>query len=176
MFVDICSHSQDCDASKCRRRVFRPATDVPDVSRKLPPTSWRYREYILLGKHTSPTLRSFASLDCGHVSTNSVLRFDWLVWTSARRWRQVAVCNFHLAFLLQSFDVGLQCKINLSACGRCTLNCGIPPPIQYTQIDLGDLGQYTLSVSCSTDRDYRVVFIDRVGVFLEHVHRTLKAS
>ena len=33
----------------------------------------------------------------------------------------------------------------------------------------------TLPISCSTDPDYCVVFVDRVGVFLEHMHRTLKA-
>ena len=31
-------------------------------------------------------------------------------------------------------------------------------------------------MSCSTALDNCVVFVDRVGVFLEHVHRTLKAS
>ena len=34
----------------------------------------------------------------------------------------------------------------------------------------------TLSVSCSTDLDYGVVFVDRVGVFLEHMHRTFTAT
>ena len=38
------------------------------------------------------------------------------------------------------------------------------------------MARCTLSVSCSTDLDNCVVFVGRVGVFFEHVHRTLKAS
>ena len=47
--------------------------------------------------------------------------------------------------------------------------------MQYTQIDRAEVARCTLSVSCSTDLDCCVAD-DRVGVFLEHVHRTLKAS
>ena len=46
-----------------------------------------------------------------------------------------------------------------------------------TQIDRAEVARcILLAISCSTDLDYCVVFVDRVGVFLEHVHRTLKAS
>ena len=41
--------------------------------------------------------------------------------------------------------------------------------MQYTQIDRAEVARCTLSVSCSTDLNYSVVFVDRVGVFLEHV-------
>ena len=33
-----------------------------------------------------------------------------------------------------------------------------------------------MHVSCLTDLDYCIVFVDRVGVFLENVPRTLKPS
>ena len=86
-----------------------------------------------------------------------------------------AVRHFHLAFPLPSFDVGRECKTYLLASGRYTINCGIPP-IQNTQIDRVEVARCTLSVSCSTNLEYRVAFVDRVGVFLEHARRTLKAS
>ena len=38
------------------------------------------------------------------------------------------------------------------------------------------MARCTLLVSCLTDLDYCVVFVDRVGVFPEHVHWILKAS
>ena len=116
----------------------------------------------------------------------------WLVWTSARRWGQVAARAsqtdhgadpgtlqrtaffIYLASPLRSFDVGCEDKINLSRCGRHTIDCVIPP-IQNTQIDRAEVVRCTLLVSCSTDLDYCVVFVDRVGVFLEHVHRTFKS-
>ena len=84
--------------------------------------------------------------------------------------------HFDFAFLLLSFDEGRECYINLSASLRCTINCGIPS-IQNKQIDRAQVAGCTLLVSCSTDLDDCVVFVDRlVDVFLEHVHRTLKAS
>ena len=107
---------------------------------------------------------------------------DWLIWTSARRWRQVAeranwpqhsaTSYFCLALPLRSFDIGPEWK---SACGRYTINFGIPP-IQNTHIDPAEGARCTLSVSCSADPDYGVVLVDLVGVFLEHVLRTVKAS
>ena len=48
--------------------------------------------------------------------------------------------------------------------------------MQNTQIDRAEVTRCTLSVSCSTDLYYCVVFVNRVGVFLEHVLKTLKAS
>ena len=60
-------------------------------------------------------------------------------------------------------------------CGRYTINCGIPP-IQNTQIDCTEVARCTLLVSCPTDLHHCVVFVDQVGAFHEHVHRTLKAS
>ena len=48
--------------------------------------------------------------------------------------------------------------------------------MQNTQVDRTEVARCTLPVSCSTDLDYCVAFVDRVGVFLEHVHGTLKAS
>ena len=50
------------------------------------------------------------------------------------------------------------------------------PLIQNTQIDRVEVARCTLSGSRSADLDYCVVFVDRVGVLLEHVHGTLKAS
>ena len=106
---------------------------------------------------------------------------DWLVWTSARRWRQVvertnwprhsATRHFCLALPLPSFNIGREWK---SVCGRYTINRGIPP-IQNTHIDRAEGTRWTSSVSCSVDPDYGVVLVDLVGVFLEHVLRTLKA-
>ena len=43
-----------------------------------------------------------------------------------------------------------------------------------TKIDRAEVARYTLSVSCSTDLDYCVAFVDWVSVFFEHVLRTLK--
>ena len=60
-------------------------------------------------------------------------------------------------------------------CGRFTIDCGIPP-IQNTQIDHAEVARCTLSVSSLTDLDYCVAFVNWVGVFLEHVHKTLKTS
>ena len=40
------------------------------------------------------------------------------------------------------------------------------PPIQQIQIDRAEVARCTLSVSCSIDLDYCVVFVDQVGVFL----------
>ena len=57
---------------------------------------------------------------------------------------------YYLVLPLRSFGVGRECKINLLACGRYTINCGIPP-IQTTQIDFAEMARSTLSVSCSTD-------------------------
>ena len=62
-----------------------------------------------------------------------------------------------------------------SACKRYTIDCEIPLN-QNIQIDRTKVIARTSSVSCSTDLDDCVVFVDRVSVFLEHVHRTLKAS
>ena len=58
---------------------------------------------------------------------------------------------------------------------RYTIKCSIPP-IQNAQIKLIEVARCTLLVSCLTDLDYCVVFVNRVGVFLKHVHTTLKAS
>ena len=38
------------------------------------------------------------------------------------------------------------------------------------------MARCTLLVSFSSDLDHCFVFVDQVGVFLEHVHRTIKAS
>ena len=107
---------------------------------------------------------------------------DRLVWTSARRWRQVveranwprhsATRYFCLALPLRSFNIGREWK---SVFGKYTINRGIPP-IQNTHIDPAEGTRWTLSVSCSADPDYGVVLVDLVGVFLEHVLRTVKAS
>ena len=75
-----------------------------------------------------------------------------------------------LALPLTSFYVRRECKINVSACERYTISCGIPS-IQNTQIDLAEVARCTLLVSLLI-----AVFVNRVGVFLEHMHRTLKAS
>ena len=48
-------------------------------------------------------------------------------------------------------------------------------PYNYL-INRSEVARCTLTLSCSTDMDSCVVFLDRVGVFLEHVHGTLKAS
>ena len=87
----------------------------------------------------------------------------------------IATCHFYLALalLLQSFNVRCECKVNVSACERYTTHCGTPA-IQNAQIDLAEVARCTVLVSCLTDLD--CCFVDRVGVFLEHVHRTLKAS
>ena len=49
-------------------------------------------------------------------------------------------------------------------------------PLQsnFAQIDLVEVTRCTSLVSCSTEEI--VVFVDRVGVFLEHVYRNFKAS
>ena len=80
----------------------------------------------------------------------------------------ISFIYFYLALPLRSFDVG---PINLSACGRYTIDCGILP-IQNTKADRTEVASCTLSVSCLSDLDNCVVFVDGVGVFLEHVHRT----
>ena len=60
-------------------------------------------------------------------------------------------------------------------CERYTIHCGIPP-IQNTQIDRDEAARCIISVSCPTDLDDCVVVGDRVGVFLEHVHKSETAS
>ena len=57
--------------------------------------------------------------------------------------------------------------------GRYTNNFWIPP-IQNTQADRAGVARHTLLVSCPTDLDYCVVFVDQVGVYFEHMKRTLK--
>ena len=49
----------------------------------------------------------------------------------------IAARHFYLALTLplRPFDVGRECKINVSACERYTINCGVPS-IQNAQIDL----------------------------------------
>ena len=64
----------------------------------------------------------------------------------------IAACSFYLALPQRSFNVGCECKINVSACERYTINCGIPS-IQNAQIDLAEVARCTLFVSCSTDLD-----------------------
>ena len=56
-----------------------------------------------------------------------------------------------------------------------TTDCRIQP-IQNKQIDRAEVAKCILSVKSSTDLDYCVVFDYQVGVFLEHVHTTLKDS
>ena len=68
--------------------------------------------------------------------------------------------------------LGCECKIY---CWQYTNNCGIPP-IQNTQINHAEVKRCTLLVSCSTDLDYCVVFVDWFGIFCKHVHRTLIAT
>ena len=53
------------------------------------------------------------------------------------------------------------------------MNCGVPP-IQNTQTDCVQVATCTLVVSYSTDLDCCVVFVDWVGLLLEHMLRTLK--
>ena len=61
-------------------------------------------------------------------------------------------------------------------CERYTVNCGIPP-IKNTQfIDSAEVARCTLSVGCSTDLDYCVVFVSLVSLFLENVRQTLLTS
>ena len=115
---------------------------------------------------------------------------DWLVWTSAWHWchvteqatqltmAHVAAGQFYLASLLPSYNVRHESKINwkpinLSACGRYTIDCGIPS-IQTTQNTCAEVAWCTWSASCLTDLDYCVAFVNQVGVFLEPVFRTLK--
>ena len=126
------------------------------------------------------------SWECGHISTNSVLCF-WLAGLDSRAtltsrrcaasrtdWLS-AVRHFHLAFPLRSFDVGRECKIHLTACWKYIINYSLTS-IQNTQLDRAEVARCTLSVSCSIYLDYCIVFVHRVGVFLEHLHRTLEAS
>ena len=47
VFVQICSHFQDCDAAKFLRSVFGLATGAPDVSTTLRQASWSHREVVL---------------------------------------------------------------------------------------------------------------------------------
>ena len=84
-----------------------------------------------------------------------------------------AARHFHLALTLRLFDVGRECNVYLSECGRYTSSRGIPP-MQNTQIDRTEVARCTLLVSCSTDLDYCVVSVYRVGVFFEHVHIELE--
>ena len=56
-----------------------------------------------------------------------------------------------------SFNVRHDCKV--SACGRYTINCGIPP-IQNIQIDHAEVARCTLSISSLTDLEYCVVFVN----------------
>ena len=75
------------------------------------------------------------------------------VWAN---WPQLSATHLFypdLPLQLQAFDVGGKCKIYLSACGRYTIDCGIPP-IQNTKTDCPEMARCTLSVSCSTDLDY----------------------
>ena len=46
LFMGLCSHSQESDASKCFGSVFGLATDVPSVSMKLQEASWRCHKVI----------------------------------------------------------------------------------------------------------------------------------
>ena len=89
---------------------------------------------------------------------------------TSRRKTQLAMAgsstHFHHALPLRSVDVRRR---------KYAINYGILP-IQNTQIDHAEVARCTLSISCSTDLDNCVVFIDWVGVFLEHVHKILKAS
>ena len=62
----------------------------------------------------------------------------------------IAARHFYLALLLRSFNVGRECKINVSACERYTMNCGTPS-IQNAHIDLAEVARCTLLVSFSTD-------------------------
>ena len=52
-----------------------------------------------------------------------------------------------LALPLRSFDVWRECKINVSACERYTINCGTPS-IQNAQIDPTEVARCTLLLSC----------------------------
>ena len=64
----------------------------------------------------------------------------------------IAAHHFYLALPLWLFNVGRKCKINVSACERYTINCGILS-IQNTQTDLAEVARCTLPVSCSTGLD-----------------------
>ena len=76
--------------------------------------------------------------------------------------------HFHLALPLQSLDGGRECKIYLSACGRHT--------IWNTEMNHAKMKRCTLSGGCMNDLDYCVVLVCLVGVYLEHLHITLKVS
>ena len=56
------------------------------------------------------------------------------------------------------------------------IDCGIPP-LHKSTAPICRCGKMDIvGKLCTTDLDYCVVFVDQVDVFLEHVHRTLKAS
>ena len=147
--------------------------------------------FFCYAKHTSPTLRSFAVFELRRDvhEHSSVILIGWVglprdvdVTSLSREPGGIAqltthsaVRHFHLAFTLRSFDVGHECNIHLSASERYTNYCAIPP-FQNKQIDRVVVARYTALVSCLTGLDDCVVFVDRVGVFLEHMPRILKLS
>ena len=98
--------------------------------------------------------------------------FWWASLDFTQRWHQVteqanwpwhsATCHFYLPSPLPSFNVRCECKVYLSACWRYTINCGIPP-IQNTQIDHAEEARCTLFISCLTDLDFCVVFVNQAG-------------
>ena len=116
------------------------------------------RDICCWAKHTSLTLRRILG-PWNNVREQCTI---WLVWVSAQSWRQVAAQahlttakrHFYLALPLPFFDVD---RDIFSACGRYTINCGIPP-IQDTQIYRAEVAKCTLSVSCSTDLQITVLF------------------
>ena len=47
LFMNVCSQSQELEASKCWQHMFGLATDVPNVSMKLHEALWRHHEVVL---------------------------------------------------------------------------------------------------------------------------------
>ena len=167
-------------ASFCSKECVKPIlnTTLPCLHE----ASWRHWEHLLLGQ------TNFANTSKLHTPRTANGRpwlvydaSDWLVWLPCNtdiKWLNtpnwpwhLAACHVKFPLPLQSFDVTHEWKIYLSACGRYKINCEIPP-IQNTQSDLAEAARCILSVSCSTDLDYCVVYVNQVSVFLERVHRT----
>ena len=84
----------------------------------------------------------------------------------------IAAWHFYLALLFWSFSVGRECKIKVSACERYTINCGIPTITSQPRWS----GKMHIIGKLFNWPRLLFFFVDGVGVFLEHVHRTLKAS
>ena len=140
------------------------------------------RNICCKARHTLPTHWSFALLGLQTCSRTIYDASDWLVLTSLLKrchdegqvWH-AAAHHFLFALLLRSLAVRWECKIYFSVSGRYTIYCGIQR-IKITSITCIEAARCTLFVSFPTYLVYSVIFVNRVGVLLEQVHRTLKAS